>query len=108
LRSGPQHDFPVLEGSAVVGLLARDDVLRTIAHGGMDQRVDEVMRRDCLEVRDDEMLSEVLRRMREHQCSALAVVRHGRLVGLLTLENVGKLMLIHAAVSRRQGSPPAG
>lgn len=108
LRAGSQQDFPVLEGDRLVGILARDDLLKALPAGGPDQRVDAVMRRECLAVEDTEMMERTFQRMREQGCSSLAVVRRGALVGLLTLENVGELMMINSALQSgraRQGVP---
>jgi predicted transcriptional regulator len=38
--------------------------------------------------------------MRDSGCSALPVVHDERLVGLITLENVGELMMINSALNR--------
>jgi CBS domain-containing protein len=99
---GGQRDFPVVEAGQVVGMLTRDDVLRAVSAGDADHRVADVMRSECLKVEDSEMLDRTFERMREHGCSSLAVVRHGSVVGLLTLENVGELMMIHSAMRRAQ------
>jgi predicted transcriptional regulator len=43
--------------------------------------------------------------MREHQCATLPVVAGGRIVGLLTLENINEMILVNAAMEH-QGAVP--
>jgi CBS domain-containing protein len=61
------------------------------------------MRRECAALGEEEPLEGALRRMREGSCSALPVLRAGRLVGLLTLENVGELLMVSTALRERGG-----
>jgi hypothetical protein len=42
--------------------------------------------------------------MREHARTALPVLHHGGLVGLITLENVGDLLTVRDALRRYQGA----
>jgi Zn-dependent protease len=105
LLAGAQQDFPVVGDGHVVGILHRADVINALANnsGG---RVGDVMHTDCGAVEDTEMLASTFQRMREGGCSALPVVHNGQLVGLITLENVGELMMINSALSqaRRQSA----
>lgn len=100
LLAGSQQDFPVLDGDRIVGLLTRDRLIQAISDGNVDDVVAGHMNDTCLTVEDGEMLSEIMDRMREHACSSLAVTHRGRLVGLLTMENIGELMMINAAMRR--------
>jgi len=100
LRAGAQQDFPVVEDGRVLGMLTRQAVMKTLAEGGSDADVRDVMQTDCGTVEDTEMLDKTFMRMREGGCSSLPVVHDGRLVGLVTLENVGELMMIHSSLRR--------
>ncbi|MEK7823477.1 MAG: CBS domain-containing protein, partial [Candidatus Eisenbacteria bacterium] len=53
-----------------------------------------------------EPLEDVLQRMREHRRPALPVVSGGRLVGMVTLENVSELLLVQQALKRPRGGAP--
>ena len=100
LLAGQQQDFPVLEEGRIVGMLARKDLLAAIAEGKHDQPVSEVMRRDFRVVDAAEMLDSTFQRMREGECPTLPVLREGRLVGIVTLENVGEWMMIQSALKK--------
>ncbi len=97
LLAGSQQDFPVVRGEAVVGVLPRQDLVRALAEQGQNARVGDVMRKDCAIAEDTEMLEGAFQRMRVANCPTLPVVRGGRLVGIVTLENVGELMMINSA-----------
>jgi CBS domain-containing protein len=100
LLAGQQQDFPVLEGGQIAGMLVRKDLLAAIAEGRHDQPVGEVMRRECRVVDVGEMLDSTFQRMREGECATLPVLREGRLVGIVTLENVGEWMMIQSALHK--------
>jgi Zn-dependent protease/CBS domain-containing protein len=97
LLAGHQQDFPVLAQERIAGLLTRNDLMAAVAQGRQNAAVGEVMRRDCMMVDEGEMLEATFERMRAGQCSALPVLRAGRLVGMITLENVGEWLMIHSA-----------
>ena len=110
LLSGEQQDFPVVENGQVLGVLTRAALLRAVAESGnAARRVTELMSMECKPVQENEMLERAFERMRENGCPVLPVVRHGELVGMLTLENVGEWMMIQNAMRRsheRGGSEP--
>lgn len=101
LRTG-QHEFPVVDGrGTVIGLLTRDDLIAGYRSQGADTPVAEVMHRDVPTIRADAALENAMRQMQECACPGLAVVdRHGRVVGLVTPESVGDLMMIQAILPR--------
>jgi len=103
LMAGSQQDFPVLEAGAPVGMLSRSDLILALQRHGSDVAVGEVVRRDGQTAEAGEPLEEVLQRMREHRHNALPVLSGGRLVGLVTTENVSELLLVQDALRRRAG-----
>lgn len=107
LLAGSQQDFPVVVEGRVAGLLLRGDVMRALAQGGAEQRVADVMRPQCATVEDAEMLASTFQRMRESDCASLPVVRSGQFVGMITLENVGELLMVDSALRERRAKHPA-
>ena len=57
------------------------------------------MCRECESVDGSDSLNRTVESMRAKQCSTLAVTQAGRVVGLLTLENISEMILINAAIS---------
>ncbi len=100
LLAGQQQDFPVMDQDQIVGMLTRSDLVAAIAQGKQDVPIADVMRRDCRTVDEAEMLDHTFQQMREGECTTLPVLREGRLVGLVTLENVGEWMMIQSALRK--------
>ena len=104
LLAGSQQDFPVLEDGRVVGILRRNDLVKALADGRRDARVGHAMDRECQPVDESELLAPAVERMSSSQCVTVPVTGGGEVVGLLTLENVGELIMVHTAMHSR----PAG
>lgn len=102
LLAGSQQDFPVLSNGRIVGVLRRDALLRAVAQGGQALGVGEVMDRDCAVVEDGAVLDETYQRMRERGCTSLPVVHGDRLVGMLTLENIGEWAMVRSALQAHE------
>lgn len=103
LLSGSQPDFPVVSDGRVVGVLPRTELLRALTERSRSDAVSGVMRRDCLTVREADLLDDVLDRVRESGCPMVPVLRDGRLVGLLTQDNMAELMMVRQAIRGRGG-----
>jgi CBS domain-containing protein len=106
ILAGSQHDFPVVEAGAVVGVLNRSDLLRGLSQQP-NATVGEVMQRDYQVVDPSEMLETAFRRLESCRCSTIPVVQRGNLVGLLTSDNVGEFLMIQAALGRNSPVPAA-
>jgi predicted transcriptional regulator len=57
------------------------------------------MQREFLVADSGDMLEGVLERLQACACHTLPVVRGGELVGLVTMDNIGEFVLIHAALT---------
>jgi Zn-dependent protease/CBS domain-containing protein len=100
LLSTSQQDFPVTHGDQVVGLLGRHLLIRAIAAEGPDAYVAGAMDREFLALEPNADLAEVLPLMaRAGRCAM--VMENGRLLGLLTTDNLSEFMLL-----RRFGMEP--
>lgn len=105
LLHGSQHDFPVVQGDSVVGLVTRDDLLQAVHEGRQQTQLGEIARRNVTAVEDTVSLREAFERIKNQNVSTLPVVRSGRLVGILTLENISELIMVDSARRGRPRSP---
>jgi Zn-dependent protease len=103
ILQGSQQDFPVVERGRVVGILTRSDLLVALAEHGQNHPVSFAMRRDFLVADDTETWETAFRRREECQCHTMPMVHQDRLVGLLTMDNLGEYLLIQAAMRKRDG-----
>ncbi|MFG1360269.1 site-2 protease family protein [Xanthobacter pseudotagetidis] len=106
-----QKEFPVVDGGGRLrGVLTRDAMIRALKDQGPQTPVIEVMQADVPTVDARAKLDTALKLITEAQAPAVGVLDGGgRLVGLLTPENVGELMMIHVALGGRPHAPkPAG
>jgi Zn-dependent protease len=101
LLAGSQQDFPVVDGGELVGMLPRADLLAALKSAGRDALVGGHMRRGCSSADPEEPLEPVLARLQNEPCRSLPVLRDGALVGLVTMENVGELLMVLSATAAR-------
>lgn len=101
--AGSQQDFPVEENGRVVGVLTSAGLMQALARGGEGLAVSEVMQRDFQMIDSSEMLDTIVPRLQECQCRTLPVTHNGRLVGLMTMDNIGEFILIQSALKASQG-----
>lgn len=99
--AGSQKDFPVVRTGAVVGILSQGDLLRALEHRGRGVHVEEVMESRFESAELHEPSPEVVARLQACACRTMPVTMAGRLVGLVTMENVGEFLSIRSAVGRR-------
>lgn len=104
LLAGYQQDFPVVAQGEVVGVLIRDDLIGALRERGPEVLVREAMRSSFTQASPGELIDDVLRRAQVAGTAALTipVVEAGRLVGLVTPENVGEFLMVQMAL--RSGS----
>jgi Zn-dependent protease/CBS domain-containing protein len=105
LLAGSQLDFPVVDESGVlVGVLTRTNLIRGLTASGPTAVVETVMTRRFETADPGEMLDGALARLQGCECSSLPVVRHGNVLGIVTMENIGELMMVQDAMrAARQG-----
>ena len=98
VNAGIQSDFPVVEGSQLVGLLTRSDLQRLLASGSVNEPVSNAMRQNFATADPADGLETVLGRLQQGDCEAIPVVRDGQLYGIVTRESVGRFLAQRKAV----------
>jgi len=104
LMAGSQQDFPVVNGEEPVGILTRADLIGALQAHGVEASVGDAVRPDGQFAHPTDLLEDVMMRMRSRNRTAMPVLDRGRLVGLITLENVGDLLLVRDALKKYAAS----
>ena len=97
LLAGTDHDFPIVDEGQVQGMLSRQQLVEALRAHGRDHPVVEVAT-TCVTIAPDTMLDEAFQIMQQSECNTVPVVGNGTLVGLLSLENVGELLMVRSAL----------
>lgn len=103
ILAGSQQDFPVVENGRVVGILDRDTFISALSKNGQNTPVAEVMHRDVPEIDSHDMVEKALMRLQESGSKTLPVTHGGRLVGLITAENITEFLMIRSALRTAGG-----
>ncbi len=105
MLDGSQHDFPVLWGETVMGILTRTNLLAGLQQFGPDELVTKVMQREFATAEPNEMLETVLTRLSAAPIRTMPVMQNGNMIGLVTLENLGEYLMVQNALQRRKQTP---
>ncbi len=85
-----QSSFPVCDGETFVGLLTHTRLVEALDKHGAQFPVEQIMQRDISPAKPSELVFEVQMRMSEAKLDALPVVEAGRLLGLLTSQDINE------------------
>jgi len=103
LLSTSQHDFPVVHGDQVIGLLGRSALMRAMMSEGPEAYVSGAMERNFIRVPPDMDLSEVLPKLSRPGAVALVMDGEDRLLGLLTSENLSEFIMLRQGKMAHEG-----
>lgn len=108
LLASSQQDFPILNGTDVVGVLSRSALLQGMASEGPETYVASVMDRDFAMARPDDALDELLTGRLAGPVLVLhdGVATDTSLVGMVTQENLLEFLTLAQLQARLR--PPAG
>jgi Zn-dependent protease/CBS domain-containing protein len=97
-----QSEFPVVDAAGKpAGLLTRSDLIRALKERGPEGRVADAMSSPVLTIGHRRCLEEAVRLLQEKSAPAVAVVDAGdRLVGLVTSETIGELLMLQEALPK--------
>lgn len=104
LLAGAQNDFPVVEGGVLVGILTRTGLFEALRAHGPSGVLAQAMVRDAGFVEPGDSLDAAFKRMQEGGTQTLPVIQSGRLVGLITLENIGEFLMLRQMLEEAPGS----
>ena len=95
-----QGEFPVVDGDGrPLGVLVRNDLIRALKERGPDARVADAMTDGIPTVSKSRCLDEAFRLLQEKSVPAVGIVdTSGRLVGLVTSETIGEMLMLHQAM----------
>jgi Zn-dependent protease len=99
LLAGYQHDFPVVEQGQLIGLLTRSALVTGLAQRGVNAPVGDVMQHEYASATPGEPAEAILPRLREGDVRTVPVVENGRMVGMLTSENLGEYLAVRDALN---------
>ena len=108
LLTSAQHDFPVVHGEGVIGLLTRERLLRTLATAGPSAYVAGVMDRNFsrANLNDDmgELITEIGSNDPQGRKLPLLIFQGDQMVGMVTGENLTEYFAIQQVLNRQK--PP--
>lgn len=96
--AGSQKDFPVLANGVIEGILTQNDLIKALSAGDHNASVIATMQDGFVTVNSLDMLDTAFAKLQDCNCHTLPVTHENRLVGLLTMDNLGEYMRIQAAM----------
>lgn len=96
-RTG-QDDFPVMEGERLVGLVTRPVVIQTVNQRGEAVPVAEIMDPDPPVLSPRNNVAWVHEQVMSEHYQGFPVLENGRLVGLLTPDNISRYLLLQESL----------
>lgn len=96
---GFQEDFPVVHDHKLVGLITRDTLINALHKKGSSVPVSEVMATNFPTATEDTPVIEVLERIQGSGTKAVPILRFGEIIGLITLEQIGRYSMLCAGYS---------
>lgn len=107
LLAGTDHDFPIVNDGRVEGMLSRKQLVEGLRTHGRDYRAVDAATGPCATVAPHTTLDEAFQIIQASDCTTVPVVENARLVGLLSLENVGELLMVRSALGASESPTSA-
>ena len=92
-----QHDFPVVHGDAVIGVLTRAALVRAMMSQGPDAYIAGVMEREFVRLSPEMSLAEALPKLSGAGGCAVVMDANDALTGMLTTEHLSEFVLLRQA-----------
>jgi Zn-dependent protease len=97
--AGSQKDFPVVENGSVVGILTQADLMKALSARDQHPTVSSAMQHSFEAVNSLDMLEAAFDKLKDCNCHTLPVTINRKLVGLLTMDNIGEYLRTSAAMA---------
>lgn len=94
-----QDDFPVVRGPSLVGVVSRQGIVQALRNGG-NGYVQAIMSRAFQVAQPDDSLGVLIRRIGSGRLSLIPVAESGRVVGIVTWQNLSSSMGLLAEYRR--------
>jgi Zn-dependent protease/predicted transcriptional regulator len=98
-KAGTQKDFPVVGDGILKGVLRQTDLLTALSGKDPKATVASISRKDASTVESTDMLDTVVTKLSECRCDLLPVTREGKLVGVVTKDNLGAFVRLREAAA---------
>jgi len=97
-----QTEFPVIDANRhLIGIVGRAEIIRALRELGPTAPVSDVMVKDIPTIERSHRLEEAFRLLQEKSVPAVGVVDFaGRLIGLVTTETVGEMLMVRKALPK--------
>ena len=102
-----QPDFAVMQGAKLLGIVSRDDVLRSLSTSPDDLYAQQIMQRDVLKLDAGLTLAEARDQMTAKAHRVAAVFQGDAYLGLISLEDIAEAFMILVYWERQQAQRKA-
>ena len=102
-----QPDFAVMQGNKPLGIVSRDDVLRSLSTSTEDLYAQQIMQRDVLKLDAGLTLAEARAQMTEKGHRVAAVFQGDAYLGLISLEDIAEAFMVLVYWERQQAKRKA-
>jgi len=94
-----QGDFPVLDGSRLVGLVTREAIVETLHKKGPSTQISDTMISDFPTANERTSVTDILQKMQASGSKAIPIMDGPSLRGLITLEQIGRYNMLCSGYS---------
>ncbi len=98
LLAGAQTDFPVVDSGGLRGILLRSDLVDGLKDGDASRLVADVMSPVADVAGEHDTLEDVMQLMHEKKYSSIPVMQGDRVIGIISLENIGEMMMLRSVI----------
>jgi CBS domain-containing protein len=99
LLATSQHDFPVVHGDSVIGILTRAALVQSMLRQGPETYVASAMNREFVSLQPEMALADALPKLQGPAACAVVLDAEQKLVGMMTSEHLSEFILLQQATA---------